>query len=57
MTDQDAWLDPLVAEIRAAGDASDELAAIFARLETELGKDEASRRWWAAFARTDATHT
>jgi hypothetical protein len=50
------WLDPLIAEINAAA-GSDPLAAIFDRLRTEHGSEEAGRRWWAAFGASDASAT
>lgn len=51
------WLGPLVAEIRAAAEDPERLAATFDRLRVEHGAAEAGRRWWAAFGASDATHT
>jgi hypothetical protein len=51
------WLEPLNAAISAAGGRADELALVFDRLQTDLGADEAGRRWWAAWGATDASAT
>lgn len=51
------WLEPLVDAISAAADEPDELGALFAQLQTELGEAEAGRRWWAAFGASDASAT
>jgi hypothetical protein len=51
------WLDPLVGEIREAADDAEALAAIFERLRSEHGRNEAGRRWWAVFGASDASAT
>ena len=51
------WFDSLLADIREAADSPDRLAAIFEQLRTELGGEEAGRRWWAAFGASDASNT
>ena len=51
------WFEPLVAEIRAAGDDPDARADVFDRLRRTHGPEEAGRRWWAAFGATDASAT
>ena len=57
VTERPAWLAPLVEQIRDAGDDSAAIGAVFARLEADVGAQEAGRRWWAAFAATDASET
>ncbi len=51
------WLDPLITELRRAHDSPFELAAIFDRLKSEVGPEEAGRRWWMAFGASDASST
>ena len=51
------WLEPLIVELRAAGDDAERLAEIFARLVAEVGPEEAGARWWAAFGASDASNT
>jgi hypothetical protein len=51
------WFEPLLADLRAAGDSPTRLAEIFERLKTDLGAEEAGHRWWAAFGATDASNT
>lgn len=47
----------LEAEIEAADGSSSRLAAVFAELEREIGREAASELWWAVFGASDATHT
>jgi hypothetical protein len=47
--------DAGAAEVRAASDA--ERARIWAAMVAEFGSEEASRRWLAIFAATDAPRT
>jgi hypothetical protein len=51
------WLDPLIDRIDDAGGDGAQLDRLFARLRSDLGPTEASRRWWAAFGATDASDT
>lgn len=43
--------------IEAANGRLDELRAVFAWLEAEVGSEQASGLWWAVFAETDAAST
>lgn len=51
------WLENLRNQIDRAEGEPDRLTDIFDRLRAEVGPAEASRRWWAAFAATDASAT
>ncbi len=55
--EQATWLEPLVADLRAAGDSPTRLAAIFERMKSEVGAEEAGRRWWSAFGASDVGQT
>lgn len=53
-----AWeTDQLKTHIHDADGSPARLRALFAALSSELGSDQASRLWWAAFAETDAAET
>ena len=45
------------AQVLAARDSTDQLGALFASLVAEVGRDEASHRWWKIFGSIDASET
>ena len=41
----------------SSADGDEAMRDLFAQLEAAVGRDEASRLWWAAFAASDASDT